>query len=192
MKKVNLLFGIHNHQPVGNFDFVFEDAYNKSYLPFLEVLDQFPDMKIGLHFSGILLDWVGEHHPELITLVSKMVRRGQIEMMTGGHYEPILSIIPENDRIGQINKLSAEVKKLFDYDPVGMWLAERVWEPTLPSSLEKAGGRYTIADDTHFCVQPRCCPRQGAHRTLAPLGRSRGHPGHESRQTYRSAFRGSV
>ena len=31
-----------------------------------------------------------------------------------------------------------------------MWLAERVWEPTLPSSLKKAGVSYTIADDTHF------------------------------------------
>ena len=150
MKKVNLLFGIHNHQPVGNFDFVFAEAYEKSYLPFLEVLDHFPEMKIGLHFSGILLDWVRDNRPELIQLVSKMVKRGQIELMTGGYYEPILSIIPENDRIGQIQKLSAEVKKLFDYEPIGMWLAERVWEPTLPSSLSKAGVSYTITDDTHF------------------------------------------
>jgi 4-alpha-glucanotransferase len=150
MKKVNLLFGIHNHQPIGNFDFVFADAYEKSYLPFLQVLDRFPEMKIGLHFSGILLDWLEENRPELIKLVSKMVKRGQIEILTGGHYEPILSIIPEKDRIGQIKKLSKRIKKLFNYDPIGMWLAERVWEPTLPSSLKKAGVIYTIADDTHF------------------------------------------
>ncbi len=150
MKKVNLLFGIHNHQPVGNFDFVFEDAYDKSYLPFLEVLDRYPEMKIGLHFSGILLDWISEHRPELIQLVSKLVKRGQIELMTGGHYEPILSIIPEKDRLGQIKKLSSEIKRKFDYEPIGMWLAERVWEPTLPSSLKKAGVEYTITDDTHF------------------------------------------
>jgi alpha-amylase len=150
MKKVNLLFGIHNHQPIGNFDFVFADAYDKSYLPFIQVLERFPDMKIGLHFSGILLDWLEENRPELINKVAKMVKRGQIEILTGGHYEPILSIIPEDDRIGQIQKLSARVKKLFNYDPTGMWLAERVWEPTLPSSLKNAGVIYTIADDTHF------------------------------------------
>ena len=112
MKKVNLLFGIHNHQPIGNFDFVFADAYEKSYLPFIQVLDRFPEMKIGLHFSGILLDWLEENRPELIKQVSKMVKRGQIEILTGGHYEPILSIIPENDRIGQIQKLSRKIKKL--------------------------------------------------------------------------------
>jgi len=150
MKKVNFLFGIHNHQPVGNFDFVFKDAYQKSYLPFIKVLERYPHMKIALHFSGILLDWIKVHQPELIELVRKMVHRGQIEMMTGGHYEPILSIIPKEDRIGQITKLSSEVKRLFDYEPKGLWLAERVWEPTLPSSLQKAGVKYTITDDTHF------------------------------------------
>ena len=31
MKKINIAFGILNHQPVGNFDFVFEEAYNKAF-----------------------------------------------------------------------------------------------------------------------------------------------------------------
>ena len=35
---VLLTFGLHAHQPVGNFDYVIEDAYQKSYRPFLEVL----------------------------------------------------------------------------------------------------------------------------------------------------------
>jgi len=150
MKRVNFLFGIHNHQPVGNFDFVFSDAYNKSYLPFLKILENFPSIKIGLHFTGILIDWLKKNQPHLLTLVKKMVRRGQIEMMTGGYYEPILSIIPEEDRIGQIKMLTREVKSLFDYDARGMWLAERVWEPTLPTSLSRSGVQYTIIDDTHF------------------------------------------
>ena len=150
MDRVNFLFGIHNHQPIGNFDFVFEDAYEKSYLPFLQVLHNFPAIKMALHFSGILLDWLKEKHPELIDLVKTMVQRGQLEMITGGYYEPILTIIPEEDRIGQIRKLSKEIKRLFDYDPKGMWLAERVWEPTLPTTLAKSEIVYTITDDTHF------------------------------------------
>jgi alpha-amylase/alpha-mannosidase (GH57 family) len=150
MSKVYFAFGIHNHQPVGNFDFVFEDAFNKSYLPFIQMLELHPKIRIALHFTGILLDWIRSHHPELIDLVNKLVRRNQIEMMTGGYYEPILSIIPEDDRIGQIRKLTREVSDLFGYQPEGMWLAERVWEPTLPTTLHRAGVKYTIADDTHF------------------------------------------
>ena len=66
MKRVNFLFGIHNHQPVGNFDFIFEDAYQKSYLPFLESLENHPKIRIAQHYSGILLDWIKENHPEYL------------------------------------------------------------------------------------------------------------------------------
>jgi alpha-amylase len=150
MKRINFLFGIHNHQPVGNFDFVFGDAYEQAYLPFLQVLQNFPNVKISLHFTGILIDWLKDNRPDFLTLIRKLVRHGQIEMMTGGYYEPILSIIPEEDRIGQIQMLTRAVTRLFNYEPHGMWLAERVWEPTMPTSLVKAGVKYTVIDDTHF------------------------------------------
>jgi alpha-amylase len=150
MKRINFLFGIHNHQPIGNFDFVFQEAYEKAYLPFLSVLEKFPSIKLAVHFSGILLDWTEKNHPDLIYKIKKMVERGQLEVMTGAYYEPILSIIPEEDRIGQIKMLSKKIRKIFGYDPIGLWLAERVWEPTLPTSLKKAGVKYTVTDDTHF------------------------------------------
>ncbi len=150
MQKVKFVFGIHNHQPVGNFDFVFEEAYQKSYLPFIEVLERHPKIRISLHFTGILLDWIERHHPELLTKVRAMTERGQLEIMSGAYYEPILAVIPHKDRLGQIEKLSRRVKELFGYQPKGMWLAERIWEPDLPTTLAQAGIKYTVIDDTHF------------------------------------------
>jgi len=150
MKKIKFVFGIHNHQPIGNFDFVFEEAYQKSYLPFLQILEKHPKIRISLHFTGILLDWLEENRPELLTLVNKLRNNGQLEIMSGAYYEPIISVIPEKDRIGQIKKLTNRVKELFDYDASGMWLAERVWEPTLPATMEDAGIKYSVIDDTHF------------------------------------------
>ncbi|HHF53155.1 MAG TPA: hypothetical protein ENL43_02175, partial [candidate division WOR-3 bacterium] len=52
MKK--LLFGIHNHQPVGNFDWVLRFAYEKSYFPFLEIARDYPEFKFALHITGPL------------------------------------------------------------------------------------------------------------------------------------------
>ncbi len=150
MKKIKFAFGIHNHQPIGNFDFVFEEAYQKSYRPFLEVLQRHPAVRISIHFTGILLDWFEKHHPDLLEMIVQMVDRGQLEIMSGGYYEPILSVIPERDQLGQIAKLNERIRNLFNYEPQGMWLAERVWEPTLPTPLRKAGMRYTVLDDTHF------------------------------------------
>ena len=36
------IFAIHNDQPVGNFDFVAEEAYQKAYLPFVTLLERHP------------------------------------------------------------------------------------------------------------------------------------------------------
>jgi len=150
MKKIGFVFGVHNHQPVGNFDFVFEDAYQKAYRPFLEILARHPRIRIALHFSGILLEWIRDHHPDYIDRLRELVRSGQVEMMTGAYYEPILAVIPDPDKRGQICKLTQFVEELTGYRPRGFWLAERVWEPHLPKCLKEAGIDYTIVDDAHF------------------------------------------
>ena len=59
--KVTLVLGLHNHQPVGNFEHVFEEAYSKAYLPFIEILDSFPRIPFVLHNSGVLWNWLVEH-----------------------------------------------------------------------------------------------------------------------------------
>jgi len=150
MKKINFIFGIHNHQPIGNFGFVFENAYNQAYLPFLEVIEKHPGIKMAFHFSGPLIDWIDENHPEFFDRLAELVANGQIEMMTGAYYEPILPIIPDEDKIGQIKKLTEYIKRRFDYDAIGMWVAERVWEPHLPKPINQAGVKYTVIDDNHF------------------------------------------
>jgi alpha-amylase len=150
MNKIKFVLGIHNHQPIGNFDFVFEEAYQKSYLPFLQILRKHPKIRISIHYTGILLDWLEQNHPELLAMIREMTASGQLEIMSGGYYEPIISVIPEQDRKGQILKLTERVKDLFGYQASGMWLAERIWEPTLPSTLHDAGIKYTVIDDTHF------------------------------------------
>ncbi len=148
--QVHLILGFHSHQPVGNFDFVFEEGFQKAYWPFLEVLERHPNIKVTLHYTGILYRWLVEHHPALNDKLKEMVRRGQIEMMTGGFYEPILSVIPDTDKQGQIRKLTSYIKDKVGYDAKGLWLAERVWEPQLASHLVDAGIQYTVTDDSHF------------------------------------------
>ncbi len=147
---VNLLLGFHSHQPVGNFDHVFEENYKKAYLPFLELLERHPKIRVALHYTGILYQWLNEHHPEINKILRTLVERGQIEMMTGGYYEPILSVIPDEDKQGQIHKLTEYIRESTGYDATGSWLAERVWEPHLASHFAQAGIRYTITDDSHF------------------------------------------
>jgi hypothetical protein len=149
-KRITLALGVHNHQPVGNFDFVFEHACQKAYLPFLKALEGHPHIRIALHYSGPLLKWLQERHPQALQMIRSMVERRQVEMLTGGLYEPILPIIPDDDKIAQIKGLSQAVRRATGFRPAGMWLAERVWEPQLPLPMAQAGVEYAVIDDSHF------------------------------------------
>lgn len=150
MKKINFAMALHFHQPVDNFDHVFKEAYEKSYRPFIDVLERFPQIRATLHYSGSLLEWIENNRPELLKRIAGLVEKGQVEMMTGGFYEPILCVIPRRDCAGQISMLTEYIKDNFHTEPQGMWLTERIWEPHLPSILHDAGIKYLVVDDTHF------------------------------------------
>ncbi|MFH0771375.1 MAG: alpha-amylase/4-alpha-glucanotransferase domain-containing protein [Candidatus Omnitrophota bacterium] len=147
---INLMMAVHSHQPDGNFEWVFAEAFEKSYLPFLKMLYRYPGIRASLHYSGCLLDWISEKRPEFIEMLKDVAKRGQVEMLSGGYYEPILSLIPERDILGQIKLMNEKIEKFTGCVPKGIWLTERVWEPTLIRPLEKAGIKYAIVDDWHF------------------------------------------
>jgi 4-alpha-glucanotransferase len=150
MPGVRLILALHDHQPVGNFDGVFEASYQESYLPFLEVLEGYPEIPFVLHTSGPLLEWLVERRPEYISRVRALVEAGRVEILGGGFFEPILTMIPHRDRVGQIREFAVYLKEVFGAPVRGMWVPERVWEQHLVSALAEAGVEYTVLDDFHF------------------------------------------
>ena len=148
--RIRLVLALHNHQPIGNFDGVFEAAWQDSYAPFLEVLEKYPEIPVALHTSGSLLEWLVERHPEYIDRVRMLADRGQIEIVGGPFYEPILATIPRRDRVGQITAYTRYLQNLFGVPVRGMWVPERVWEQSFARDITQAGIEYTILDDFHF------------------------------------------
>ncbi len=150
MRQVDLLFGIHDHQPVGNFGHVFRDAYDRCYRPFLDVFAQYPKVKASIHTSGPLLEWLEANEPGYLDLLRALVAAGRVEILGGGFYEPILPMLHERDAVGQLKRMSAWTEARLGVRPTGLWLAERVWDPTLPRVVRRADLRFTVLDDTHF------------------------------------------
>lgn len=147
---LRLILVFHNHQPVGNFDGVFEQAYQDSYRPFLDVFEQHCRVPIALHTSGPLMEWLCDRHPEYVDRLAALSAAGRIEIVGGAFYEPILTMIPARDRIGQITRYTEWLADRFNTPISGMWMPERVWEQSLTGDLVEAGVHYTLLDDFHF------------------------------------------
>jgi len=145
-----LLFGTHNHQPHGNFTHVLEYAYEKSYKPFIETLYSCPNFKAVIHFTGELLDWIEQKDSSFIEKLSSLINRNQVEIISGGFFEPILPFIPNCDRVSQLIMLNNRIKELFGISPKGAWIAERVWNSEIADDLVKCGIKYIFLDDFQF------------------------------------------
>lgn len=145
-----LVFGIHCHQPIGNFDYVFEEAYEKAYRPFIDFFYKHEDFKLSAHFSGILFEWFLKNKKDFMEKLADMVQRNQLEIIGGGYYEPILASISKEDRILQIKKLNNFCKNTLGKSPKGIWLTERIWDTSVLQTIIELSMDYIIIDDYHI------------------------------------------
>ena len=167
--KKSLILCVHAHQPVGNFDWVILEAYEKSYLPFFRTLEKHPSIALSCHFSGSLMDWIEKNKPEFIELLRSLLGRGQIEILGGAYYEPIYGAVPPRDLTGQIGMMRAKIRSIFGTDPEGGWLTERVWDSNLVKPIRQSGLRYTVLDDSHFELAGLSSPVTGFYHATTGL-----------------------
>jgi len=148
--RLRLALVFHQHQPAGNPPTVYQEVTERAYAPLVAALYRHPEVKATMHFSGPLLDWLEGNRPDVIGDLGDLLKRGQVELLTAGYYEPILVGVPRRDAVAQIRALTERIVSMFGHRPLGAWLTERVWEPQLPSLLAEAGVAYTVLDEEHF------------------------------------------
>lgn len=149
-KTIQFAMALHAHQPTGNFDHVFRESLEKCYAPFLDELARHPGIPMSLHYSGILLEWLEANEPAYLDKLKTMVDRGQVELLGSGFGEPILVMLSDRDRLGQIRAMADWLERRFGVRPRGAWLTERVWEQCLAHDMAEAGVEFAVVDDSHF------------------------------------------
>jgi len=147
---LRLALAVHVHQPVGNFDEVFEDHLTGVYRPLLDAVLARDNLPFALHISGPLLDWLETNAGSFVDEIGRQATDGRLELLAGGRSEPILAAWPPEDRVEQLEAMRAALATRFGVDARGAWLTERVWEPDLPADMARAGIEYTLLDDRHF------------------------------------------
>jgi alpha-amylase/alpha-mannosidase (GH57 family) len=163
VEPIRLAFGVHDHQPVGNFDHIVEQHVREAYRPFLEALAARGFVPFTLHLSGPLLEWLEAHDRPFLDFVGRLAADGKVELLLSGYDEPILAALPRADRVEQVVRMREALQRLFGSGvrTEGLWLTERVWEPDLAADLAEAGVRYCLVDDRHFLVS--AIPKERLH-----------------------------
>jgi predicted DNA-binding protein YlxM (UPF0122 family) len=83
-------------------------------------------------------------------LTEDMVRRKQLELLTGGFYEPVMPLISYKDRLGHIEMLTTYLRKHFGKRTQGCLLPRLAWDSSMPSVLTLCNIAYIFLDETYF------------------------------------------
>lgn len=83
MQDKKVIIGTYNSMPHGISSRIFEWTYQSSWRPFLSGLYKFPAIHAVLYYSGTVLQWIEENHPEFMLLLEEMLGKKQIELLGG-------------------------------------------------------------------------------------------------------------
>lgn len=149
MKKVKLIIGTVNSSSLLIGEKKLEEIYERSYKPFLRHVHG-KNLPITMYYSGELLSWLLDKHDGIQMLFNDIYKSRKIEILGGGYYSPLFSLIPRKDRVSQIELMTTEIRKRFGKRTRGMWITEKVWEPSMPMTMNYSGMEFTFLDEEFF------------------------------------------
>ena len=146
MNKIHLSFGLQISNYGTNVPESIKEIYQSKYKKIISFICSNPNIKLALFIPGIILEWLKKNHPEFITILSQKTEEGQIELLGGGFYEPIMPLVIPSDRVAQIEKLTTSIRKYIGKKPRGAFLHESLWDPSLISTFNTSAMEYTFLD----------------------------------------------
>ncbi|MGD0159479.1 MAG: hypothetical protein ABSB89_04195 [Candidatus Bathyarchaeia archaeon] len=158
---------LHMHQPRYNLygptyeSEMARDVFNQTLHPYTypsEALRKEENARITLNFTGSLIEQINElatvgFDPRLNGLWDRYQETrtlGRAEFTGCGYFHPIFPLIPEADRLKQIEKHLNLYERTFGTRPEGLWLPELAFSPKIIPVLAKSGVKWTIVDGPHI------------------------------------------
>ena len=116
--------------------------------------------------TGSFLEWQKGKRQAYSMLLNNMLSRKQVELLSGGYYQPYLSLLPASDVIGQIEMMTAAIRTHFGKRPRGLFLTASAWIPSLITPFTRCGMEYCLLDYRLFPTDTR--KRNGQHTVFSP------------------------
>ncbi|MDC7246273.1 MAG: DUF1926 domain-containing protein [Sphaerochaetaceae bacterium] len=122
-----MIIGAYSHIPPGTPPPLLETLLSDVYKPLLTYIYNNPSIKIHLYLSAVMLEWFETNHPEINMLIADLVKKDQLELLTGPYYQSILPLLFPKDRSRQIEATTTFIRKRFGKRPKTLWLPNQIW-----------------------------------------------------------------
>lgn len=150
------IFDVHLHQPVGNFDSVFEQHLADVHRALQERLAERGFLPVVLHLSAPLPEWFETHGARTLDQLGRLAADGRIELLAAGMYAPVLAargkpLAGEVDYAGPMETSAPPAAPARGYEIFTVAKSEKNLKPTIQArsvtarrAVATAGARLSI------------------------------------------------
>ncbi len=141
---------LHCYQPVNVDAHIIEEATEKGYERLIGALEENPDVKFTMNFSGCLfLRWKELGYERLAARIGALLGRGQIELVGTAAYHPIMPLAPPAEVVRQIEENERILRKYFgaEFKPRGFFMPEMAYGEEAAKIIKEAGYDWLILDE---------------------------------------------
>lgn len=131
-----MLIGAYSQVPHGSSPQTFKRVVDCALKPLLTHLYQKPWIRIHLSLSGALIECLENNYPEINMLIVDLIKKDQLEFLTGGYYQPVLHVLPAKERSLQIEKMTTLLRKRFGKRARVLWCYNQIWNPSLVNTMQ--------------------------------------------------------
>ena len=122
----------------------------KSYLPtndrLLKLLKKFPDFKLSLSLSGVLLEQLEAWAPDVLKSFQKLVKTGRVEIVAETYHHSLAFFYSRSEFEVQVNMHREIIKRLFDQEPTVFRNTELAYNNEVAAWCQRFGYKAVITE----------------------------------------------
>jgi alpha-amylase len=132
---------------------------HKSYIPtnrlFLELLGNYPRLKLAYSISGALLEQLEEYAPDVLASFQELVATGRVEILSETYYHSLAFIFSQEEFKRQIQLQNNLIRRLFKKTPKVFRNTELIYNNQLAQTVEQLGFSGILAEGADHILQWR-------------------------------------
>ncbi len=156
MKVLNICFYITVSSSVLTGESEFEKKYQAIYKNIPSFLFEQNERRLAVSLPGPLVSWLSREHKEFTQILSKLTNQKQTELLGGGFYNPVFPLLFPQDRTGQIDLMTSELRRCVGKRPRGMTVFNSIWDNSLITCIQASGMEYVFLDSSLIPKERQC------------------------------------
>ncbi|OGC92762.1 alpha-amylase [Candidatus Amesbacteria bacterium RIFCSPLOWO2_01_FULL_49_25] len=129
---------------------VLQKVASKCYLPtnkiLLDLLQRYPQFKVSFSYSGILLEQLESHLPEVLKSFQDLSKTGQVEILAETYYHSLSFLYSKEEFRSQVQLQTDKIRQLFKTKPSVFRNTELIYNNDLAAEAQSLGFKAILAE----------------------------------------------